>query len=63
MNKPSKQAVDAAQKESTQAALPAYQNRMCGTFLLRKGINSMNDIQRARLNKTMADSSTKCNFE
>jgi len=56
MNKPSKQAFDAAQKESTQATLPADQNRVCGTFLLRKGINSMNDIQRARLNKTMKES-------
>jgi hypothetical protein len=56
MNKPSKQAVDTAQKESTQATLPADQNRVCGTFLLRKGLNSMNDIQRARLFKTMKES-------
>jgi hypothetical protein len=56
MNKPSKQAVEAEQKESTQTTLPSDQNRVCGTFLLRKGINSMNDIQRARLNKTMKES-------
>jgi hypothetical protein len=56
MKKPSKQAIDAAQKESTQETLPADQNRMCGTFLLRKGLNSMNDIQRARLFKTMKES-------
>jgi hypothetical protein len=56
MKKSSKPAVDATQKESTQATLPADQNQMCGTFLLRKGLNSMNDIQRARLNKTMNES-------
>ena len=56
MKKPSKQAFEAEQKESTQATLPADQNRMCGTFLVRKGINSMNDIQRAKLNKTMKES-------
>jgi len=55
MNKPSKQAVKAEQKESTQATLPADQNRMCGTYLLRKGLDSMNDIQRARFYKTIRE--------
>jgi hypothetical protein len=53
MNKPSKQAFDAAQKVSTQATLPADQNRVCGTYLLRKGLNSMNDIQRAGFLRAM----------
>ena len=53
MKKPSKPAVDATQKESTQATLPADQNRVCGTFLLRKGLNSMNDIQRAGFFRAM----------
>jgi len=56
MNKPSKQAIDAAQKESTQETLTADQNRMCGTYLLRQGLDSMNDIQRARFFKTMKES-------
>ncbi len=55
MNKRSKQDVDATKRKSAQATLPADQNRMCGTFLLRKGLDSMNDIQRARLNKTMKE--------
>jgi len=55
MNKPSKQDVDATKRESAQATLPADQNRVCGTFLLRKGINSMNDIQRASFFKTMKE--------
>jgi len=56
MKNSSKQDVDATKRESAQATLPADQNRMCGTYLLRKGLNSMNDIQRARLFKTMKES-------
>ena len=56
MNKPTNQDIGSYSTESSQATLPADQNRMCGTYLLRKGLNSMDEIQRARLFKTMKES-------
>jgi hypothetical protein len=55
MNKPSKQPTDSAPRESIRSAVPPDQNRVCGTHLLRKGLNSMNDIQRASFFKTMKE--------
>jgi len=55
MNKPTNQDTGSYSTESSQATLPADQNRMCGTYLLRKGLNSMDEIQRARLFKTMKE--------
>jgi len=56
MNKQGNQTARAAPRKSSLSAKSPDQNRMCGTYLLRQGLNSMNDIQRARLNKTMKES-------
>ncbi len=53
MNNPSKQPSDLVPKVPNWSALPLEKNQACGTFLLRKGVSSMNDIQRAGFFRTM----------